>query len=218
MDERTLAEAISANTAAVRALTAAITEQLSTAAHARAARGSELGSAVGTGIAFVNVKERKEDYVRSFVNEEEPTNERTKSFSWERLTEDNTEVDTGPVRFLCDRIREIVKCKPGKYWRNDRRLVVVAAVLATRIDALSADGQAGTRWLNAALELVQEFRPVNSAAYFQSIIKKGLGDIDPVMQDPGTVGLLWIQLTKRIQVPEKWLAERPQRLRQASEG
>ncbi len=222
---------------AARELTAAIekhgrdgaaTETISpssTAARAGATRGSEpIGSAVGTRVALnVNVNERqlKEEDNRSFVrnvNENERTNGRT-AFSWTKVTEDDSEIDSEPIRFLCSRIEKIVVCKPGKWWRNDRRLVVVAAVLASRIDALLADGETGARWLDAALTSVAEFQPRNSAAYFQRCLKLGLGDIDPVMQDRPTVDMLWIQLTKRIEVPEKWLAERPGRqLRQASEG
>ena len=99
-----------------------------------------------------------------------------------------------------------IKCKPGSHWRDDRRLIVVAAVLAARMDALSSDGQVGSRWLETALESIKEFRPDNSAAYFQSCLQRGLGDIDPVMRDRAQALMCWINLTKRVRVPERWLA------------
>jgi len=84
---------------------------------------------------------------------------------------------------------------------------VIAAVLARRIDQ-AAESDLGTRWLNQALEAVAEFKPENSAAYFQSCLIRGLGELDPVLRDRSTAQMVWIRLTRAIDVPERWLEER----------
>ena len=222
-ETRKLTEAIDRLARVLESIAPVLLVPQQAAARAGATRGSEpFGTAIANERTVNRTVTCTQEANRSSVRDVTTaprTDERT-GFSWEKVTAAvaAADVETESIRFSAERIARVVRCKQGRYWRNDRRLVVVAAVLAAAFDATSADGQAGSRWLDTALMAVEEFRPDNSAAYFQSVLKAGLAELDPVMHDRSTANMLWIQLCKSIEVPEKWLAERPAVPRAAAEG
>ena len=118
---------------------------------------------------------------------------------------EENEVRCEAVRFLAERISRALCPKPGRRWRDDRRLIATAAVIALRIDGLSADNQAGQRWVQAALDAVERFEPKNAFGYFTRCLQNGLRELDRSIPDGATAAMIWIRLTRRIPIPEQWL-------------
>ena len=183
-------------------------------ADARAERGPERlpqpasSDQIGTRVAF-DRSNRIESVGRSIESRERPL----KGLSLDDRTIDSigavdeNEVRSEPVRFLAERIARALRPKVGRRWRDDRRLIATAAVVAIRLDAISGDSQMGQRWVQAGLDAVAQFEPKNVFGYFTRCLQNGLREIDPAIRDQVTAAMIWVRLTRRIPIPESWLAE-----------
>jgi len=185
-------------TAAVRDLTAAIraggaAERTSTTGvRAGAAGGSE---PIGTPVASIE-NDTIHDIDRSIDRS---------TIDWKKLSRcDSSEVDNASVSEQARVISKIIICKPER-WRDDRRLVVVAAYLSVHLPEW---------WLRDALQASHGKR--NTAAYFRTCLIDGLRRVTG-LPDHASATRLWNRLSLQIPVPDKWLQEPKKKDKQKDE-